>query len=137
MMILKKNMTQFCVMDASRVPDGQSGYSVEWTDGEEFLACAVLAQGKSAAKDQSKNIADKDGAVPEYTIFTLKSVLLPYHAIVKRKSDGRIFRTLSDPTDGATPDGAYLDLRMHAAELYKLTGTIDNGTGGENGNEQS
>lgn len=125
MNLLSKNMEEFRMMNASRTEDGQSGSHTVWTEGSSFQAHAVSAQSRmQAAKSNADQVAKKPEAIPEYTIFTKRFVCLPFHSVVKRVSDGRFFRILSDSADSKTPDGSHLDLRMHAAEKCRLAGEV-------------
>lgn len=125
MNLLLKNMEEFRMMNASRTEDRQSGSHTVWTEGISFQAHAVSAQSRmQAAKSNAEQVANKPEAIPEYTILTKRSVCLPFHSIVKRVSDGRFFRIVSDATDSKTPVGSQLDLRMHAAEKYRLAGEV-------------
>ena len=125
MSLLSANMTAFCVMTPTRTPDNQSGNNTTWTEGTAFQACAVPAQSRmQAAKSPLTQHAAKPDPDPEFTVFTERAVLLPFHTVIKRRSDGKVFRITSDPAETAAPNGAQLNLRMHAAEKYRITGTI-------------
>lgn len=130
MKLLSRNMEAFCFMNVTRTADGQSGNHSVWTEGDSFSACAVSAQSRmQAAKNQTGQHANKQEALPEYTILTPRSVSLPFHAVIKRISDGRFFRVTSDPVDAESPKGAHLDLRMHSAEKWRLTGEVASQSG--------
>lgn len=125
MSLLSANMTPFCIMTPTRTPDNQSGNNTTWTEGTAFQACAVPAQSRmQAAKSPLTQHAAKPDPDPEFTVFTERAVLLPFHTVIMRKSDGKVFRITSDPAETAAPNGAHLNLRMHAAEKYRITGTI-------------
>lgn len=125
MSLLSANMTAFCIMTPTRTPDNQSGNHTAWTEGTTFQACTVPAQSRmQAAKSPVTQHAAKPDPDPEFTVFTERAVLLPFHTVIMRKSDGKVFRITSDPAETAAPNGAMLNLRMHAAEKYKLTGQI-------------
>lgn len=117
MSLLSENMTAFCIMTPTRTDDHQSGNHTTWTEGTTFQACAVPAQSRmQAAKSPVTQHAAKPDPDPEFTVFTERAVLLPFHTVIKRMSDGCIFRITSDAAETAAPKGAQLNLRMHAAE---------------------
>ena len=60
------------------------------------------------------------GLTSLYTITTKKAVTLQYHDIVKRVSDGKVFRVTSDGDDQKTPASATLDMRNVTAEEFDL-----------------
>lgn len=113
--LLDSQMEKFCYINLSRVPDGEGGISVIWTDGAEFTANARhdnSTQGK---------IAEKMGVTSLYTITTKKNICLEYHDVIKRISDGKIFRVTSNGDDNKTPDSAMLNMRQVSAEKWELT----------------
>lgn len=115
MSLLDTQMETFCYINLSRLPDGESGISQVWSEGAEFKANARLdnsTQGK---------IAEKMGVTSLYTITTKKNICLEYHDIIKRLSDGKIFRITSDGDDNKTPDSATLNMRQVSAEEWRLT----------------
>lgn len=124
-MLLEKNFEPFEILACTKTDDGIGGGSCTWTVSGSFDGTAVIAQtAHAAAKDQTVQHANAQSAEPKYTLLTRRAVLLPFHTVIRRISDGRIFRTLSDPDDAKTPKGSHLDLRMHAAEEWKLTGQV-------------
>ena len=65
-------------------------------------------------------IAEKQGVTALYTITTKKNVNLQYHDVIRRKSDGKVFRITSDGDDKHTPDSAGLNMRQVTAEEWVL-----------------
>ena len=125
MRLLEKNLESFELLTAARTNDNQGGRHAAWSVSGTLDACAVVAQSPHAhARDQTEQRANADHAEPVYTVLTKRSVMLPFHAIIRRVKDGRCFRIISDGTDAETPKGALLDLRMFAAEQWRLAGEI-------------
>ena len=115
MSLLDTQMETFCYVNWAKVSDGEGGISVIWSDGAEFTANARhdnSTQGK---------IAEKMGVTSLYTITTKKDICLEYHDVIKRISDGKIFRVTSDGDDNKTPDSAMLNMRQVSAEEWRLT----------------
>lgn len=115
MSLLDSQMETFCFIDKSRKPDGEGGYVVEWSEGAEFEANARFDNSMQA------RIAEKQGVTSLYTITTRKDINLEYHEIIKRISDGKIFRVTSDGDDNKTPNSATLNMRQVSAEEWELT----------------
>lgn len=125
MNILQQNFEPFEILSAARTDDHQGGRHAAWTVSDTFDGVAVLQQSAhGAAVDQTVQHANAHMAEPKYTVLTRRSVLLPFHTVIRRVSDSRIFRITSDGTDAQTPKGAFLDLRMFAAEQWRLAGEI-------------
>ena len=121
MSLLDLNFEPFNILIASQTDDNQGGQRNTWTVGEGFSGVAVSALSAHAnAKDQTAKHAGAPAADPEYTLLTKRATLLPFHAVVRRAGDGMIFRITSDAKDAKTPKGSLLDLRMHAAEKWRL-----------------
>lgn len=121
MSLLDLNFEPFNILIAAQTDDNQGGQRNTWTVGEGFSGVAVSALSAHAnAKDQTAKHAGAPAADPEYTLLTKRATLLPFHAVVRRAGDGMIFRITSDAKDAKTPKGSLLDLRMHAAEKWRL-----------------
>lgn len=120
MMLMQKNTEPFCIMQAVQEPDGQSGTRTVWREGAAFEGAALIGQTAQSVitKGQSQT-AQMPDPKPQYALYTPRAVSLPFHAVVRRDSDGQYFRILSDPTDSKTPKGALLDLRLYAAEKWR------------------
>lgn len=103
-----------CVfMDKTSRPTTGGDIVNSWKEGAPFRASFDF-QGSTEAK-----IAEAQGVKGLWDIYTQKSVNLDYHDVIKRKSDGRIFRVTSKD-DMATPNGAGLQLRKVSAEEWVL-----------------
>lgn len=115
MSLLSESMEKFIYMNKAKVPDGYGGSITTWTEGAEISAVAVFDSSMQA------RVAGVQGVTSLYTITTKKDVVLEYHEVLKRISDGKIFRITSDGDDKATPKSAGLDMRQVSAEEWKLT----------------
>ena len=107
------------ILDKRTVEDGYGGYKSHWVDGAP-INCAIVLNSSMQAK-----IAEKQGVTALYTITTTKAVNLQYHDVIRRNSDGKIFRITSDGDDNKTPKRASLDMRQVSAEEYTPTEDAD------------
>ena len=89
------------------------GYAT-WTEGAAFKAAAVYDTSIEA------RVAAVQGVTSVYTITTPKTVTLEYHDVIKRISDGKLFRVTSDSKDKQTPASATLNMRQVTAEEFTL-----------------
>lgn len=105
------------ILDKTTQQDGYGGYNVVWKDGAE-IQCAIVLNSSLQAQ-----IAQKQGVTAIYTITTPKAVNLQFHDVIRRNSDGKIFRITSDGDDNKTPSSASLDMRQVSAEEYTLEDT--------------
>ena len=118
-MLLQKNMEPFCMLVSARTDDRQGGFRNEWTESEAFDACAV--QRRDSDTSRGTEAAQKPEARRVYDVLTPRAApLLPFHCIIRRKQDGRLFRIISDSADLQTPKGAKLDLRLYTADEWRL-----------------
>ena len=115
MSLLSDAMEKCTMIDKTTVADGYGGYIVSWVEGAEFQAAIVLDSSMEA------RIAEQQGVTALYTITTKKNINLQYHDVIKRKSDGKIFRITSVGDDKHTPAKAGLDMRQVSAEEWVLT----------------
>lgn len=104
-----------CIMiDKTTRRDGYGGVETVWVDGAEIDAAIVLDSSMQA------KIAEQQGVTALYTITTSRSINLQYHDVIRRVSDGKIFRVTSDGDDKKTPASATLDMRQVSAEEWTL-----------------
>lgn len=100
MSLIQDAMVDMVMMEKQRIPDGEGGFTTSWAEGAPFQA-AVTYDGSMQARR-----AEKEGVTSLYTITTAKNAKLEFHDVLKRLSDGKIFRVTSDGDDMQTPDAA-------------------------------
>ena len=119
MSLLSEAMEDFILYDRVTRPDGYGGYVSTWTEGAQFQATAVLDTSIEA------RVAEAQGVTAIYTITTPRAMNLQYHDVIRRVSDGKIFRITSDGDDKKTPLSATLDMRQTSAEEWTLGAETD------------
>ena len=113
MSLLAQAMETCVFMEKKRKPDGEGGYTTEWTEGAEFDAAITLDYSIQA------QMAQAQGVTGIYTVTVKKQVRFDYHDVFKRLSDGEVFR-ITSKDDTATPDGAGLNARTVRAEEWEI-----------------
>lgn len=108
MSLISNSYEDFYYIAASMISDGEGGQMAEKSSIKEFKA-AVRNDNFSEVK-----IAEKSAKNVTYTITTHKNVRLEFNDLIKRKSDGKIFRITSDSR--CTPETSGLDMRQVTAE---------------------
>lgn len=109
-------MMESCVMvDRRTVPDGTGGFNYEWVDGAQFRAAVVKNNTLEA------RVAEKQGVTELYMVTVDKGIVLQYHDIFKRLSDGLTFRVTSNIRDSETPSVATFQIGQVTAERWELT----------------
>ena len=116
MSLLDEAREPFAMMDKTTVPDGYGGFISTYAEGAIFNAAMTFDSSIEA------RVAAVQGVTSVYQIVTSKAVVLDYHDVVKRKSDGKMFRVTSDSKDKKTPASAGLNMRVVTAEAYVLPG---------------
>lgn len=114
MSLLSQAMEECCFIDAVHQADGYGGVETVWNEGAVFNAAFSLDNSLQA------KVAEKQGVTGIYKIITEKSLNLRFHDVVKRLSDGKIFRVTSDGDDKRTPKSAGLNMRVVSAEEWEL-----------------
>lgn len=114
MSLLSEAYEECTIINRAIVPDGQGGVITTWTDGAPIKAAVV--------RDDSTvgQIAAAQGVTALYTITTSRALNLQFHDVLRRESDGKIFRITSDGDDNKTPKSAGLDMRQVSAEEWRL-----------------
>lgn len=115
-MSLLLNAMENCIMlDKKTVSDGRGGMIVQWEEGAEFEAAIVFDTSMQA------RTAEAQGVKALYTITTTRAVNLQYHDVIRRETDGKIFRITSDGDDKKTPQTATLNMRVVTAQEWSLS----------------
>lgn len=106
--MISKSYENFCYIAVSMIADGEGGQISVKNEIEEFKAAVREDQSVETeiAKKSAKNVT--------YTITTPKNIILKFNDLIRRKSDGKIFRITSDSR--ITPKISGLDLRQVTAE---------------------
>lgn len=104
-----------CVMlNKTKIPDGEGGWTTVWSDGATFKAAVVLNTSTQA------RIAEREGVSAIYTVTTDKNLGLEFHDVFKRLEDGKIFRVTSDSDDSKTPKMATFSFAQVTAEEWEI-----------------
>lgn len=114
MSLLDEQMENCIMIDKISTPDGYGGSNTVWVDGAPFNAAFSFDNSLQA------RVAESQGVSNVYTIVTRKNVNLQYHDVLKRLSDGKIFRVTSDGDDKKTPASATLNMRVVTAEEWEI-----------------
>lgn len=101
------------LVEKTRVPDGEGGWTTVWADGAPFDAAIVLDSSINA------RVAEAEGVTGVYTVTTDRNVELDFHDAFRRDSDGQVFRVtkVNDPT----PAVASFQFNQYQAEEWSLT----------------
>ena len=113
MSLLENAYETFTILNKSIVDDGYGGVTTEWTDGATIQGAMVFdnsAQMKTAMAA---------GYTSAYTLTVKKHIELDFHTVIRRESDGVIFRLTSNSDDKKTPESAGLNMRQYSAEEWK------------------
>lgn len=113
MTLYERLMTPCALMKRRQTPDGEGGFVTDWSEGEKFEAAIVFnASTQERAAEQAR-------ARGEYTVTVRPDIALAYHAVIKRLSDGAVFRIVSN--ERITPGCASFGFRQADAESWTLT----------------
>ena len=104
--------TKCVIVDKTTQPDGHGDIITVYTDGAPFNAAIVFDSSLEA------RVAEVQGVKSLYTVTTPRSVVLRYHDVFRRLSDGKVFRVTSDGDDKFTPTMSSLDMRQVTAEEW-------------------
>lgn len=114
MSLLNDAMTACVMINKAKIDDEYGGTITTWTEGAKFNAAVTFDTSMEA------RTAEQAGVTSMYTVTTRKNIILEYHEVFKRLSDGKIFRVTSDGDDKYTPSSATLNMRQVTAEEWVL-----------------
>ena len=112
MNLMREAMTDVVMLEKVRKPDGEGGFTTVWTEGGRFKAAITFDSSIEARS------AEKQGVTSLYTITVPKNTKLEYHDVLRRLSDGKIFRITSDGDDKMTPGSASFQVLQVTAEEW-------------------
>jgi len=102
------------LLEKTRVPDGEGGWTTVWVDGMGFQAAITYDTTITA------RVAESEGMKATYTVTTDKSTQLDFHDVFRRERDGQVFRVTSQGDDRRTPQRATFQVSQVAAEEWAL-----------------
>lgn len=105
---------QFIILDKQSVSDGEGGFDTVWSEGATINAILTLDTSMQAKR------AEREGVTSVYTLTTPRDIILDFHTVLKRASDGSIFRTTTDGGDKKTPSVSTLNMAQVSAEKWEL-----------------
>ena len=114
MTLLDSMMESFTILDKVSSSDGEGGMITTWKDGASIRAVATLDNSMQS------RLAEAQGVTSVYTITTARTVILGFHDVLRRESDGQVFRVTSNAKDKKTPKVAGIDMAQCSAEAWVL-----------------
>lgn len=115
MSLLENAYEDFTILNKSIIDDGYGGVTTEWTEGATIQGVMVF---DSSAQ---MKIAQAMGVNAAYTFTIKRHIELDFHTVLRRDSDNKVFRLVSDSDDKKTPNGAGLDMRQYSTEEWQIT----------------
>lgn len=114
MSLLESAYEPFTILNKAIVDDGYGGVKTVYVDG-------LTIQGAPRYDMSSQmRIARAMGVTASYTLTFKRNIKLDYHTVLRRESDGKIFRLTSNSDDKKTPEEAALNMRQYEAEEFIL-----------------
>ena len=113
--LLYQIMTPCKLMNHVRTDDPLGGYTEVWTEGATFDASITKNSSTEAT------IAERQGVSEIFAVVTKRSFLLNYNDVIKRVSDGAIFRITSNAKDKEAHPASTVQIAMVTAERWELT----------------
>lgn len=114
MSLLDEYFESFTLLNKIRSDDGYGGIITTWQDGTNIDGAMVLNNSSIATIAQA--IRERDS----YTFTVRKHIELDLYDVLRRDSDGKIFRIMNDSDENKTPASARLNMRQYSAEEWTL-----------------
>ena len=114
-MSLLNDFARPCVlMEKTRVPDGEGGYTIDWKDGVSFQNYQALDTSMEARR------AEKEGVTSVYSALVDKALPIEYGDYFKDTETGLTYRVTSNPAEKESPKSATFALKYFTAERREL-----------------
>lgn len=114
MSLLESAYEDFLLYSKITIPDGYGGVKTTWTPNVTIKGAVIMDTSTEA------RIAKQMGSTEIYTLIVHKDLMLDYHDVIKRVSDGQVFRLTSDTDDKKTPASATLNMREYTMEEWVI-----------------
>ena len=114
MTLFETMMEDLVFMDRKTRSDGMGGFVSGWSEG------AVIKGAVGKDNTLEARIAEQEGMKQVYTITTYGNVKLQFHDVLKRISDGKIFRVTGENKDNVSPAVASFSMAQVSAEEWVL-----------------
>lgn len=114
MSLLDEAFENFVILNKVTSSDGYGGIDTTWTEGA-VIQGAIVYDGSTQMK-----IAQAMGVTSAYTLTVRKGLEFDYHDVIRRQSDGKIFRITSNSDELKTPKSAGLNMLQYSAEEWVL-----------------
>lgn len=114
MSLLDDAFENFVILNKVTSSDGYGGIDTTWTEGA-VIQGAIVYDGSTQMK-----IAQAMGVTSAYTLTVRKGLEFDYHDVIRRQSDGKIFRITSNSDELKTPKNAGLNMLQYSAEEWVL-----------------
>lgn len=114
MSLLEEYSTEYTILLVEESDDEYGSTVTKYVDGMTFI-------GQLAFKSDSiMSVSEALGLMTNYRLIIPKGVKLEFHDIVKRNSDGKVFRVKSNSANVYTPSSSGLDLSYVELEEWSL-----------------
>ena len=114
-MSLLSDFARTCVlMEKTRAPDGEGGYTIDWKDGVSFQNYQALDTSMEARR------AEKEGVTSVYSALVDKAIPIEYGDYFKDTETGLTYRVTSNPYEKESPKSATFALKYFTAERKEL-----------------
>ena len=114
-MSLLNDFARPCVlMEKTRIPDGEGGYTIDWTEGVSFKNYQALDTSMEARR------AEKEGVTSVYSALVDKALPIEYGDYFKDTETGLTYRVTSNPSEKESPKSATFSLKYFTAERKEL-----------------
>jgi len=112
---LIENLMENCtLLNRVRRNDGYGGYTETWEDGATFKATIIKNSTTEAT------LAERQGASEIFTIVVPKGFSLDFHDVLRRESDGSVFRVTSLTKDSEAPEQSTVKISKVTAERWVI-----------------
>lgn len=114
MSLLDEYSDEYVIVNKLVVDDGYGGYTFVWKDG------ATIKGALAIATQSEVTVAGAMGEKVTHTMLVDKEIELEYHTVLRRKSDGKVFRVTSKGADNYTPSSSSLNKRKLTCEEWEI-----------------
>ena len=114
MSLLEEYSTEYTILLVEEQDDEYGSTITKYVDGMTFIGQLAFMS------DSIMSVSEALGLMTSYRLIIPKGVVLEFHDIVRRNSDGKVFRVKSNSANVYTPSSSGLDLSYVELEEWSL-----------------
>ena len=119
MTLIESMMTECVKRVKTSQSDGMLGHLNSWANSGAAFQAAIIKQANQQAKAYAHDTAEKPDLDEVYLVVVPTGTALAFYDVIKRASDGAVFRITGDLRDTQAPEQSSVQIAKTTAERWR------------------